>query len=251
MSTYLPIIKAPEIIITEILQYLADDKTTTDNLFEKKLICKIFDVFIQRVLQQNTFSIIFLDIDNVLFDFERIQELYEPDPILSRVDKDILNKLKDCYPNQSIYHRFQQMNACRYFFDENAVNNLISLIKSIKNAAIVLSSNWRTHLTVMEIKCLFNNHEFQQWIIDKTPDSLDITYMNARPWFYCDWFSRRCEISYWLNKYPHLKHYVIFDDVNYFNFSDLKTHWVQVDPTTLLSEVDIKQARDILKDPTE
>ncbi|MBF0299963.1 MAG: hypothetical protein HQK51_14655 [Oligoflexia bacterium] len=140
--------------------------------------------------------IIFLDIDGVVF--------YNP------MDGTVQNRVKESFQGREhelelSYSNYECTKAAVDLFSVKALESLNRLIQSIKkeckvDIGIVLSSAWRERKSLQELKELFRQHSFSEYLIDKTPE---------------DGGSRGEQITRWLNsssdKYKVVS-FVILDD---------------------------------------
>jgi len=166
-------------------------------------------------IQNNEYTIIFLDIDGVLYynrDTINLEDYYDKEYLVEQERQDNLEILYD-KPAVSLFN-----NDALFY-----LNLLIERIEKEPRAkcGIVLSSTWRSKGDVLFLKDLFKEHYFSGFIIDKTVEEYTVG-------------GREDEIKFWLkentlNKKYNVKNFIILDDVD-FNFIQLfpnnfvKTH---------------------------
>jgi Leucine-rich repeat (LRR) protein len=175
-------------------------------------------------------SVIFLDIDGVLFD--------------TRKQASILQKTTQLFPNSetSEFNSYHLDTAASHLFEPSAVSNLEALIKDVQNVGIVISSSWREKRSVEQLQEILQKHAFAKCIIGKTPDDNDIEFEN----FISDLKGRAKEIAYWLSKHLEILYFVILDDIDIGLSESFPNNFVRINPIKLLSEDDVKKTKGIL-----
>lgn len=113
--------------------------------------------------------IIFLDIDGVLF---RVSD--------SQIEKHLRKRYAELKiePSKQDFSAKEWAEACAELLDKQALeyfNQLIAIIESRgESVGIVVSSDWRRRLSVVELQKLFQQHAFSKKIIDKIADNIDV-----------------------------------------------------------------------------
>ena len=158
---------------------------------------------------------IFLDIDGVLLgDIQK-------EPLASQVQEKLIELF-----GEKKYTGLEHRIARSYFFSKDAVKHFESLLAKVLRVAkpqIVLSSSWRHHGSLEEIKTqMFPGRKFARFIVDTTP--LDDRWQIAngkKPLFEefhkFDQFSlveRSLQIHHWLKEHKEAQSFVIIDDCN-------------------------------------
>lgn len=178
---------------------------------------------------ENITSVIFLDIDGVLY--QRCDYDNSVDEIARKLFPAVIGDR---------FNNFQSSKAHSHLFHPPAVENLETLVQTVKNVAIVISSDWRQNHTVSQLKEIFANHKFSTFIIDKTPESTDQGYKDFRS--EQNLSDRAAEIAYWLHTHPQIKSFVVLDDLE----DAFPKNFVHVDRDKLLTKEDIQKAQEIL-----
>jgi|GEM_PF-6317573 len=134
--------------------------------------------------------IIFLDVDGVLL---------EP-------------KTKQLYRQEN---RQATLPSYVSLFDKNALDFLKDLVELIEKqgneVGIVISSSWKEHKSVNNLKELFKICFFAKYILSKTAD---LACISNPEWGYVDALTRSEEIELWFNENHHVKidNFLIIDD---------------------------------------
>jgi len=94
-------------------------------------------------------------------------------------------------------------------FDQEALNNLKLILKAVPEALMVISSTWRFHYTLMELRGFFAEAGIDaERILDVTPD-LRRTEGQIK-----HYPGKNEEIEAWLFQHPEVKRLAILDDVS-------------------------------------
>lgn len=212
-------------ILDTVMEYLGTDLIALESI--RKVVDQIFSSGVQitvnpsQKLFPSSYSVIFLDIDGVLFD----------DPSRHPIQKQAI-KLFSPGINYSNFMSIHYDTAATYFFKPAAVANLNHLIQKT-NAKVVLSSNWRENRTQSQLKELFAKHSFSNVIIDKTPDEvIEVSTFTGRA----------KEINAWLLNHPEITSFVILDDYDKGLSVGYPNNFVLVDWRSLLTMEDVEKA---------
>lgn len=132
-------------------------------------------------------------------------------------------------------------------FDPNSVERLNRIVDQTK-AKIVVSSSWR-YLGLAALQELWKErglngqiigmtsmHAVDEYIMEHGLDWLDGGVIANSP--------RAVEIEKWLQEHDYIDHYVILDDLPM--STALQPHFIQVNPKYGLSDLQVKQAIEIL-----
>jgi hypothetical protein len=100
-------------------------------------------------------------------------------------------------------------------FDKKAVDVLNEILQET-GAEIVISSDWKLHCTLDEMKELFTEYGISKVPIDFTPNLRDFDESAAGLFAWKGWLerSRVLEIRKWLENHPEVTHWVAVDDLN-------------------------------------
>jgi len=187
--------------------------------------------------------LIFLSIDRVLYK--------------GGSDYPIVEKAQELFPDIMDYRDFKSIHydtAATHFFNPRAVSNLEKLI-SATNACVVITSSWRENRTIPELIKIFAKHSFSQWIIDKTLFRAEIDKAEEKSSAEkvegkSAAKGKAREIDYWLKNHPDIANYVILDELDSNLYDNLSAtfpkRFVQIDPSELLSDVNVTAAIKIL-----
>ena len=115
--------------------------------------------------------------------------------------------------------------------NQEACNNLISLLKRIPTLRIVISSAWRSRGLNFVRSNLSRMGISRAKVIGATP----MSFTNR---------IRGLEIQEYLDTHPEITNFVIFDDDQ--DMGDLSNHLVRTNPKVALTKQDIAQATKIL-----
>lgn len=173
--------------------------------------------------------LIFLDIDGVMFK--------------APSNRVITEHLKKKFPAQKTFTYEEQAGAKVDLFSLSALaalDHLISVIeKNGKIARIVVSSNWRRYRTTRELKTLFLQHKFSNYIIDKTVDKIiDPTRENNRGVQIIDYIAQK-GLNY------NVVGYVALDDIDD-NMSVLGDRFIRCDANRLFGMPESEEAIKVL-----
>jgi hypothetical protein len=192
---------------------------------------------------------IFLDIDGVLLDD------IEKEPLALQIQEKLIKLF-----GEKKYTGLEHRIARSHFFSKDAVTHFESLLAKVLRVAkpeIVLSSSWRHHGSIEEIKTqMFAGRKFAKFIVDKTP--LDDSWQVAngeKPLFEefhkFDQFplvERSLQIHHWLKEHKEVQSFVIIDDCNLAFSERFPKHFVHI-TKGLFSKRHASLARDILVGP--
>jgi hypothetical protein len=230
-------LSAPSDACTVVMGYLQENnaKTGSKKIKEeehyKNIENSVYAVFAKIVIKNVVSSVIFLDIDGVLFH--------------RRMDGSVKQMASQLFPSHTGPWKDEQCDiAATHLFDQNALSILKKLTLVSKNIAIVLSSSWREKQSVPKLRTIFAACFFSNLIIHKTPDRTDKEYMKGKS-LVSD-HSRAKEIAYWLKNHPTIKNFVILDDEDRGLSDSFSEHFVQTDAGNLLTDGDAEKARKIL-----
>lgn len=192
-------------------------------------------------------TVIFLDIDGVIHHQEK--DLYEK-----------MNLLHKTFPVKHFteHTQLQRKTIVAKFLDKAAtlqLHNLINEVKKLGNVHIVISSSWREGQTVEELKEIFQEYEFSNYISDKTVEPMTLSHeatLNN-----CEKSGehpldkihqcRASEIKHWLKEHPDILNFVILDDQVEHIGATFSNNFVKVDRKTLMTEEITKKALQILQ----
>jgi hypothetical protein len=218
---------------------------TTDNVDMAETLCIPNFVLPQRSV------VIFLDMDGVLIDRNRLNELARQ--TLHQLYGEPQRNSNGGLKGNSGYTELEWRTAYNHHLDQDALQNFRSLLSKIKERApvyIVLSSSWREDGSLSQIRDqMFGMHDFGQMIIGKTPhDDLhkDRKYYReyAKEKYNMKLIDRGSEIDFWLKEYATKDtNFVVLDDVSIDRFED---RFVWVCSSGLLNAEDVKKTLDIL-----
>ena len=108
-------------------------------------------------------------------------------------------------------------------FGREALENLGHILDAIPEASIVISSTWRFHHTLSELKAFFGEAGIHPGrILDVTPD-LGREGMSRYA------FGKNEEIQAWLDQHPQVVKMVILDDVSTEQMEGLEEHFFQTE----------------------
>ncbi len=176
-------------------------------------------------------SLIFLDIDNVLWDPEQANHNCS----LRQKANELFHK-----SNEGVVSYLEYAITGSHFFDKTVLTHLNTLIKKVQKVAdvqIVICSKWRTYTSLQQLKeRVFDRTGFADLIVDVTPINNEC---------------REKQIQEWLenNPNPLRKSFVILDD-NGSEFRQLfQNQLVEIAMFGLLTEADASKAEKILLDP--
>lgn len=136
-------------------------------------------------------KVIFLDIDGVLQPGTQYRFDHDLDKTKEMLSKKYNNKnilLLDKYDVGAVY----------YDWSHDAVEKLKKLL-FLTSADIVISSDWRCHRSLDELRLLFSLHDLDGYIVDGTPD------LN---------YKREKEINTYLENHKDIISYVVLDDMS-------------------------------------
>jgi hypothetical protein len=178
-------------------------------------------------------SIVFLDIDGVL-----LRLFYKGDDTINQ-------QASALFPGaQGRFTRRQFAIAATSLFYTEAVANLRTLIHKVQNTAIVISSNWRIDWTPRQLQEILSMHKFSHYIWDTTPLGSDPNYWHPTEIDVLE--DHVDEIALWLKTHP-FRRFVIYDDSFSQKFKLRFPHnYVQVDPSKLLTQDDVRRGCEIL-----
>ena len=170
--------------------------------------------------------IIFLDMDGVLaqdFDWDAVRQT--------------VNKLFPEAVHQRQPTSFQWLVAKAKYLHSPAVQMLHNLIQQLRarhfKPRIVLSTSWRIDADVKTMKeRVFRTYEFSKLIISRTEDE-KCHSRKGHP--------RENVIIQWLQTHNVTDNFIILDDMVTRFFPRLESHFVTVDPHSLLTEIDVKK----------
>ncbi len=183
---------------------------------------------------------IFLDIDGVLAIDPR------PNHHSSKMSDFIHEKLDGAY----FHYRFcKGCVTCdiadAHFFEKKALNCLHDLINKIRvfaNVHIILSSSWRDNRTMDELKEIFREYAFSNFLVDKTVETGKLPFEEWKN--HCihshielkrekcleyvskmtdeeldsfvdeNWECRASQINKWINEHSELSGYLVIDDMD-------------------------------------
>lgn len=119
------------------------------------------------------------------------------------------------------------------FFEKDALLYLHHLISTCEaqqqKIGIVLSSDWRQNKSLIDLKRLFKQHHFSNYIVGKTSDKPNATKADS---------TRGLRIIQWLNAHSNwgIKNFVIFDDCRFDIESVCKANFVRCTSGALSKE---------------
>ncbi len=195
--------------------------------------------------------VIFLDSDGVIMGNRTSPDAHE------RIQKKIEELFGERGGNCRNYTPLEWRIAQSHFFSPKALANLDKLIERVSKVArvvIVISSGWRNHGTVEEIKDrMFAVAAFSKLIIDKIPDEDDLRVKKgeiplapiAKEKYGIDLTTRGGQIEFWLRenweKY-HIKSFAILDDDDNGISSRFPRNFVHIKSYELFSEANAEKA---------
>lgn len=236
-SSSVSVLSAPSDACAVVMGYLQETSNKTgfaknkEDKQYKQIKNSVYDVFAKIVIKEAVSSVIFLDIDGVVF---------------NRQDGSVDEMASQLFPNQKGSWTDDQCDiAATHLFDKMAMANLRKLIFNTRNISIVLSSSWRENHPVPKLRELFAACFFSNFIIDKTPDYISKLNPEERS-LVSSYSGRGEEIAYWLQKHPTITNFVILDDRDEGLSKDFREHFVKIDMYKLLTDTDIAKAREIL-----
>lgn len=168
--------------------------------------------------------VIFLDMDGVMIHDRHTSPLREQ----------IGEKMKELYGKRN-YLDIEYVYTYSFFLYERSVSLLHALIAYLNERCrirIVMSSAWKDHGTLDQLKDALKQHAFSRFIIDKTP--------------YIDYCNKNKEISSWLSNNK-VDKYIVFDDQDHHYFSNHIDNFLRVDSSYCLSLLDVVQAISMLQ----
>lgn len=180
--------------------------------------------------------LLFLDIDGVLLSLNITNAIFQE--FLNYIKTGDVENLKRVGVNQ---------------FDKQALERLHTLISHIeqtgRQCGIVMSSSWRSKLSVEQLKQLFSPHRFAQYIIDKTPykEGLKLSWRQGQV---CPFkFSRGESIDVWLRengKKYNTQQFLVIDDTDD-GISSLYGQQFLHCQDGVFSDADLKRGIEVLK----
>jgi hypothetical protein len=194
-----------------VIEYLYENSQYADVNTRKKIQNiqeEVFVCFADHIINDFRPNVLFLDIDNVLFDIEN-------ENIIKCVEESVA-KLNSSSSSKKENEEEEDLNAiCEKYLDKDSVDSLMRTIQSIPKVMIVLSSSWRLKRGAIGLQNLFSR--FGEYILGKTP-LID------------DGKRRYREILVWLEAHQ-INNFAIIDDIDYFFSIDplLRDHFVHVE----------------------
>ncbi len=109
-------------------------------------------------------------------------------------------------------------------FGREAMENFIRILDAAPDASIVITSTWRRHHSLSELKSIFGEAGIQPGrILDVTPD---LRYTEGMIRHDVD---RSDEIQAWLDQHPGVEVFAILDDVHQEQMEGFEEHFFQTE----------------------
>jgi hypothetical protein len=192
----------------------------------------IYSVFEQVIVREYVRRVVFVDVDGVL---------------LAHDHSTLIKKAAQLKYAGGKYDDFDRDCVATEFFSISAMSNLQTVLKTVSDCALVLSSNWRTSRSQYQLRTkIFARFPwFARALISKTED-LANEYASPEKQENYRLYPRRIEINVWLTKNPSVEHFAIIDDVDK-GLSLRGKRFVHVNPFLLLTANDTEKVIEALR----
>lgn len=159
----------------------------------------IYSLFEEAIIENHVTSVVFMDIDGVLYD--------------NRQEAFVEEFAKRCFSPQNAYDQYLYDLLASALFSPAAMDSLQRVLTSVPGSAVVLSSNWRTNRSQYQLrKDIFSVWQFfANATISKT-EYIEEDYESVGNEMTYYKFGRGIEIARWLSSHPTIKQYAIVDD---------------------------------------
>jgi hypothetical protein len=107
-------------------------------------------------------------------------------------------------------------------FGKQALENFKLILEAVQEAYVVITSTWRDHYTLSQMKVFFKEAGIEpNRILDITPDLRRVEGMIRH------YPGRNEEILAWLDQHPEVENFVIIDDVDQEQMEGMEEHFFQ------------------------